>query len=260
MGYNENKRYYPYYGMAFNLTKDMMLKKDYYDAYERRASPSTKQLSEIAKANSLAELHEAVNSNIFYVITECQRLSEPEQTIQGTRISSMTSSTEGYEFFIDSPVLPNRHDLFKQELDYNFQRFINALKTILSDTYKNLNDEEKKIHSDEAFKRALEFFFYWVNYAPLSRGTSATGYAALMAFVISMGEEILDPVPKGKQLDWEGLLTPQPDVFVSRISSWLATRGPSSIPTKWLDSAPGHKVREVFDTIRKMLAAIGYLE
>jgi hypothetical protein len=28
-------------------------------------------------------------------------------------------------------------------------------------------------------KYALELFYYWVNYAPLTRGTSATGYAVL---------------------------------------------------------------------------------
>ena len=37
---------------------------------------------------------------------------------------------------------------------------------------------------------ALDLFYYWVNFAPLSRGTSATGYAALYACVLAMGREI----------------------------------------------------------------------
>ena len=38
-------------------------------------------------------------------------------------------------------------------------------------------------------RTALECFYYWVNYAPITRGTSATGYAVLLGIILSMGEE-----------------------------------------------------------------------
>ena len=38
-------------------------------------------------------------------------------------------------------------------------------------------------------KGALVLFYYWVNFAPITRGTSATGYAILLGVLLTMGEE-----------------------------------------------------------------------
>ena len=37
---------------------------------------------------------------------------------------------------------------------------------------------------------ALSFYFYWVNFGPLSRGTAACGYIAFFALMLSIGYEI----------------------------------------------------------------------
>ena len=37
--------------------------------------------------------------------------------------------------------------------------------------------------------RASNIYYYWVNYAPISRGTSATGYAILLGILLAIGEE-----------------------------------------------------------------------
>ena len=49
----------------------------------------------------------------------------------------------------------------------------------------------------------LENFYYWVNFAPITRGTSATGYAALYSTILAVDEEVVDRIPHMKQLDWE---------------------------------------------------------
>jgi hypothetical protein len=49
----------------------------------------------------------------------------------------------------------------------------------------------------------LENFYYWVNFAPITRGTSATGYAALYSTVLAVDEELVGRIPYMKQLDWE---------------------------------------------------------
>ena len=173
--------------------------------------------------------------------------------MEGTRITLLKASPEGFEFFINSPTTPQRNELYQEDMDYTFNKFVKALGEVLS-------EGGTKAASNEAFARALEMFFYWVNYAPLSRGTSATGYAALMGCVVAMGEQILSPVPKGKQLDWEGLLQPQPEAFVDRVGHWLSHRGPSSISREWLDADPDHRLGEIFSTMRAMYTACGRLD
>lgn len=49
----------------------------------------------------------------------------------------------------------------------------------------------------------LENFYYWVNFAPITRGTSATGYAALYSTVLAVDEELVGRIPYMRQLDWE---------------------------------------------------------
>jgi hypothetical protein len=40
---------------------------------------------------------------------------------------------------------------------------------------------------DRFTELALTFYFYWVNFGPLSRGTAACGYIAFFALMLSIG-------------------------------------------------------------------------
>ena len=207
----------------------------------------------INAAEDIEELFNVSGRKSFFVTTTSASLARPGYSTEGTRITLQTSvAPEGYDFFINSPVSRERDNSYALDMDFTFNRFIEALRNVMK--------IGGKAESDYAFARMLEVFYYWVIYAPLSRGTSATGYAALMACVVATGEEILDPVPKGKQLDWEGIFTLHPEEFSGRISAWFPHRGPSSISKDWLDATPGHKVREIFNTTRNMLAVLGALE
>lgn len=75
-----------------------------------------------------------------------------------------------------------------------------------------------------------------------------------------MGETIENPVPKGVQLDWEGILTSSPQDFVSRVLPWITERSESGIPDAWLNGEPGYRLIEIFNTTRKMIAAINFDE
>lgn len=78
--------------------------------------------------------------------------------------------------------------------------------------------------------------------------------------MLALGEQINTNVPKGKQLDWESILTPDPKVFLDRLLPWIASRSKTDIPEKWLNGEPGYRLVEIFDTTRKMLAAINGLD
>ena len=78
-------------------------------------------------------------------------------------------------------------------------------------------------------------FYYWVNYAPITRGSSATGYAGLYAGLLAAGRSFAHRVAEGIQLDWEAMLSPTLDDFIGKISSWIFETVPAKVPAKYLD-------------------------
>jgi hypothetical protein len=79
---------------------------------------------------------------------------------------------------------------------------------------------------DEGVKICLEIFYYWVNFAPLSRGSAATGYSVLIGCIASLGEVPSTPLPRGVQIDWLGMLSPSPGHFVAAAFPYVAARTP----------------------------------
>eukprot|EP01041_Mallomonas_annulata_P007228 gene7228-14744_t len=244
-GWAKVVRYHSYLPMAMNLTKTLLLGSSSDFSEEKKIA--------VMNTTDIEKLFHVSGGKSFYVTTFCASLADPDEIREGTQITlRVSTSSEGYDFLINSLVNPERDIGYARDMNFTFISFIQKLGIAL--------DRKNKVTSDAAFDHALEMFYFWVNYAPLSRGTSATGYAMLMACVVAMGEEIRAPVPKGKQLDWEGILRLSPHEFVHEIRQWLSQRGTSSIAKKWLDATPGHDLNDVFNTTRNMMAGIGALE
>ena len=77
---------------------------------------------------------------------------------------------------------------------------------------------------DEAALRvALEMFYLWVTFAPLSRGTAACGYAVFCAVLLSLGRRPANDflLPAGKQLDWEAILAVDFAGFWNTVKDWF---------------------------------------
>ena len=53
----------------------------------------------------------------------------------------------------------------------------------------------------------LAVFYYWVNFGPLTRGSAATGYAALFGMAAAAGLALRPCMPEGVQADWEAILS-----------------------------------------------------
>jgi hypothetical protein len=82
-------------------------------------------------------------------------------------------------------------------------------------------------HTTEADTRvlrvALELFYLWATFAPLSRGTAACGYAAFCATLLAFGRQVTTPslLPSGKQLDWEAILAVDFEAFYDEVKGWF---------------------------------------
>lgn len=64
-------------------------------------------------------------------------------------------------------------------------------------------------------------FYYWVNFGPLSRGSAACGYVVLAGLMAAAGWRLVEPVPRGVQMDWEAILRPTPEAFMTKARPWL---------------------------------------
>lgn len=64
-------------------------------------------------------------------------------------------------------------------------------------------------------------FFYYVVFAPLTRGTAATGYIVLYSVLFANGILLKDPMKEGVQLDWEAIFGEKPDIFYKIVTVYL---------------------------------------
>ena len=112
---------------------------------------------------------------------------------------------------------------------------------------------------------ALTFYFYWVNFGPLSRGTAACGYVAFFALMLSIGYEI--QVPRGR-LGWGGVsgwgVVGWVDAAREGAASWWwrrrrqsQPRGPKSASD---GASPGHTPATVLSESRCRWILVGHLQ
>jgi hypothetical protein len=186
----------------------------------------------IRKAQQVYDLASVVGMSAFYIVVPCQSIKNSSKYLNGTRITGAKNSNGGWDLSICSASTQERFVEYEEELHDVFQRLIQAF----IDYLKAGNPQ----NHDKIFKIALELFYYWVNFAPVSRGTSATGYASLYAAVLASGHEFTQSVPKRKQLDWEALLRYDPHEFTQVIYSWFSKTRPTALHDDWFASPGVH--------------------
>jgi hypothetical protein len=209
----------------------------------------------------------AILQRDYWVVTPCHSRWKPGRTMEGTRLTLVTKGRQGYEFTIRTPGTPARWELFHEEFQHLWKD-VEAVGAALQrqlERQRQLQLQQENVAVAVAVAVAVEvaveveggiaeskrqlvdlallFFFYWVNYAPLTRGSAATGYCVLFAVLMAAGYEVLPPgmALKGVQMDWEAILCSSPDEFVNKIKPWftkhLHDRGIDRIPEQFPDVA-----------------------
>jgi hypothetical protein len=240
-------RYYPYFQKAFESMRALVMSQ--YDDLTPR------QRERVPYTTSLDELYKLLDSRDFWVTSLCQSEASPGRIMEGTRLTVERLDTmHGFEFTIRTPGTKPRWAQYGEELEYQFTMLA---KIMTAET------EGRPRNATEIATIAAKIFFYWVNFAPLSRGSAATGYVGLHAVLLAAGYRIRDPIPVGVQADWEAILTPDPDAFVERLKGWLIDavepcspeRGQSiSAEDDWLGEIGD--VGAAFKTYRDMYTAL----
>ena len=160
----------------------------------------------------------------IHSITTGKNISGGDLVVDGT-------APNGPDLTIMFGLKPKKSILYQRELHTAFQQLVDTL-VAFSPTDNNNNSGESS-HDDgtgiqKVLKKALGVFYYWVNLTPLSRGSSACGYGALYAAVLSQGYRIESRVPRMKQLDFEAFFSLTPDQFAGTVASWLTDINPAS--------------------------------
>lgn len=231
-------RYYAYFPQAF-ARMTSLLGSGYFNIdgnYEVLSLFNRKQLE---SANSLEDVRRIVGQD-FYVIVPCESENVCGLIMEGTRLTLLTHEPEGYEFTIRTPGLPQRWSLFDSELQVIFDKLL--------DLISNKENSKEEISKEEIVYQSLKLYYYWVVFAPLSRGTALCGYAMLSGTLQAAGFEIEGSLPKNIQLDWEAILATNFKAFLPVALSML----------KIVEStvATGILLRSKIKTLRDMIRII----
>jgi len=97
----------------------------------------------------------------------------------------------------------------------------------------------------------MTMLYYFYNFIPLSKGSSAVAYTVAVGLLLAIGHEVTGPIPIGKQPDLEALLSGNPEAFIKVVVPWM---GLHRIPIQQIVSLPN--VREIFPTSRSVLEAL----
>lgn len=94
---------------------------------------------------------------------------------------------------------------------------MNELKYVWS----NLIEYIKSKDYPNILKWSYYLFFYYVVFAPLTRGTAATGYVVLYSVLLASGVYLNSPMIENVQLDWESIFSQRPDEFYKVVSVYI---------------------------------------
>lgn len=97
----------------------------------------------------------------------------PGRFLNGTMLKIDKTHPEGWDFGICTQTSFDRYVQYEEEMEGAFRRVVGVLV--------NAEGLPENIRREAIAKYVLELFFYWINFTPITRGTSATGYAAILA-------------------------------------------------------------------------------
>eukprot|EP01121_Diplochlamys_sp_Union-15-3_P015540 TRINITY_DN5160_c0_g1_i1.p1 TRINITY_DN5160_c0_g1~~TRINITY_DN5160_c0_g1_i1.p1 ORF type:complete len:698 (-),score=134.14 TRINITY_DN5160_c0_g1_i1:20-2113(-) len=223
-------RYYPEFKRAFGIMKSLI--KD-------QCNIPTSMMKKVEEAKDCKELYDVMRRD-FWVVTPCYSTATPEKVMEGTRLTLQYSAPEGYEYSIRTPGTPPRWVDYDLELNHFFDLLLQA-------------GAQQNPDIEQVSDLILSITFYWYNFMPLSRGTAACGYVALLGMFLTFGIKITAPVPEGMMVDWEGILRPRPEDFIGALKSWMYPSR-QKISQEEFDQLPF--VNQVFPTLRTMITGL----
>ncbi|XP_011099339.1 suppressor of RPS4-RLD 1 [Sesamum indicum] len=208
-------RYFPNFQRALNVAKAVIKDNKYVrDKNDNIINLNENgKLHEIMNAESCSDLYKAVGQD-FWLATWCNSMAFEGKRLEGTRICLVKADQIGHDFAIRTPCTPSRWEDFEVEMTSAWEA--------LCEAYCGENYGSTDFDVLENVRHAiLRMTYYWYNFMPLSRGTAVVGFVVLLGLLLAANMEFTGSIPEGVQVDWEAVLEPDPNSFISSIKSWL---------------------------------------
>lgn len=226
-------RYFPHYQRSLDMAKAVLIETKYANGAEDNIIELSEpeKLQKIKSAVSCSDLYNIIGEN-FWVATTCEStafegpVACTRKRLEGTRITVQKMDSKGFDFAIRTPCTPSRWNEFDTEMAMAWQTLCNVY---CSEVYGSADISML----DKVKDAILRITYYWYNFMPLARGTSAVGYTVLLGLFLACNMEVTGNIPSGIQVDWEAILTPTPDAFMGSVKSWLYPL--LRINTSWKD-------------------------
>eukprot|EP00463_Aulacantha_scolymantha_P001692 TRINITY_DN231_c0_g1_i4.p1 TRINITY_DN231_c0_g1~~TRINITY_DN231_c0_g1_i4.p1 ORF type:complete len:221 (+),score=41.04 TRINITY_DN231_c0_g1_i4:2153-2815(+) len=175
----------------------------------------------------------------FWVIASCKSHIGNED-LESLRFILQNNEPDGYNFATQIPIKPERDEQFDKELTQVF-----------NDLQKHVEGKREDNDLEKSLELCLTFYYYWVNYGNVTRGTGACGLIALDALLIATGYFLVEPV-RELQIDWEASLASSHKVFLKNIRNKMNVK-PLSEDTEGTPLKNLPMVSEHVTTLREMI-------
>ncbi|CAI5996542.1 unnamed protein product, partial [Closterium sp. NIES-65] len=210
----KSTKYYFAFDRAFAIMKEQVRHRHMvWNGYEQSVPLSHTAVHQVEHAETAEEAWKAIGQD-YWVVTPCYSTARPGVVMNGTRLTMVKTPTY-YEFSIKTPVVPTRWD------EYDFE-----METAWKDLCEGYLDDILKASDVDAYRRRihhaiLRMGFYWYNFMPMARGTAMVGYVSMLGLFAAADMHVTADIPKGAQVDWEGILTPRAEDFIASLSKWM---------------------------------------
>ena len=217
------------------------------DNYACAAASFTTVLSAIMiYLYALEDVYGLCGGRDFWVVAPCGSSIAAGEALEGTRVTLQRSPPGGFDFTIRTPGTPARWGLYDAEMARAWGAAVDAGARVRAS--RSAGDAAALVDA------AATLFYYWVSFGPLSRGSAACGYVVLAGLLVAGGLAAPPPrMPRGRQLDWEAILSPTPAAFLETHAGWLRA-GAAAAAEDLLAGLPDHGA--AFATLRDRIAAL----
>ncbi|KAL3813658.1 hypothetical protein ACJIZ3_014926 [Penstemon smallii] len=208
-------RYFPNFQRTLNVAKTVIKDNKYVRGKKDNLIYlyESGKLQEIMTAESCSDLYKIVGED-FWLATLCNSMAVEGKQLEGTRITLVKTDQIGYDFAIKTPCTPARWGDFELEMTSAWEALCDAY---CGENYGSTDFDVLENVRDSI----LRMTYYWYNFTPLSRGTAAVGFVVLLGLFLAANMEFTGSIPEGVQVDWEAILEPDPNTFISSVKSWL---------------------------------------
>ncbi|XP_043709211.1 suppressor of RPS4-RLD 1-like [Telopea speciosissima] len=238
-------RYFPNYRRTLSVAKTVIMESMFVNNKTDDVIYLSKdgRLQKIMHAQSCSDLYDVVGED-FWLATWCESTAFEGKRLEGTRITLQKMGEHGFEFGIRTPCAPSRWNDYDAEMAMAWEAISSAY---CGETYGSTDFDMLENVRDAI----LRMTYYWYNFMPLSRGSASVGFVVLLGLFLAANMEFTESIPQGLQVDWEVILTSDPNSFVDSIKHWLY---PSlKIKTSWKEYPD---VQSTFTTTGSAIAAL----